>query len=617
VVFLVFLATVLAVATWQRSGDPLIDWGRELYSAMSVSRGLGIPEDVQLLFGSLSPLVNGAILHIAGEHMAAILLVNLAILATASVLVWWITERTFGRPAAFMTTLVWLFLSAYPHLVRVGNYNFLTPYSHGVTHGLTLGFLCVVCILQALKSEHVRWWIGAGFACGLALFSKPEAGLAASATLGAGLLIETVTEQRRLGRSAPAALGGLFLATGIMLPVALAAGGVPIDSHLAPYRSAANVLLKDLPYYGGGALRKSAVVPLLEGGAIFFVILAIVLLFERRVEMFFGPQGTRQSARWRIASIVAPVLAVVSCAAFAPFAWHRLAATLPWLCAAALISSIRTLSRALKTVESQQRIQAGKILILAVFAAGWLAKIGIAPRFDHYGFALTAPAVLLGIGMVTGDQRVGSDAGPGSLIRRQSIGSALALFLAISAASQSTAFYVKRTLAVGEGGSRMLIFHPSFDPRSTLFEELLGRLDASASFHAGAVILPEGGLFHVLLEEPSTIRAASLMPLEVLLLGSGHVVEMISRSEPALVVVAEPLLDGWMAASTATREPFTTMIEAVESLYCLTAESGDEATGPDHLHVRILSPCPVNDRGGHLRSSDIATPSGPPESRLP
>jgi hypothetical protein len=615
--FLVLLATILAAATWQRSGDPFIDWGRELYSAMSVSRGLGIPEDVQLLFGSLSPLVNGAILHLAGERIDAILLVNLAILATASLLVWWVTERTFGRPAAFMTTLVWLFLSAYPHLVRVGNYNFLTPYSHGVTHGLTLGFVCVACILQTLKSGRVRWWIGAGFACGLALFSKPEAGLAAGATLGAGLLIETVIERRRLSRCAPAALGGLFLAAGIIIPAALAAGGVPIEAHLAPYRSAVNVLLKDLPYYGGDALRQSAIVTLLAGGVIFFVILAAVLLLERRDRLFFSAEGIEQAAHWRTASIVVPVLAVVSCATFAPFAWHRLAATLPWLCAAALITSIRTLSRAIKTTETQQRVQAGRILLLAVFSAGWLSKIGTAPRFDHYGFALAAPAVLLGIGILTGDQRVGPGECTGSLIRRRSTGSALALFLAISAASQSAAFYGKRTSAVGEGGNRMLIFDPSFDPRSTLFEDLLGRLDASESFHAGAVILPEGGLFHFLLQEPSAIRVASLMPLEVLLLGSGHVVQLISRSKPALVVVAEPLLDEWMDPGIATREPFTEMIEAVESRYCPIGKPEARAIEIYRLHIRFLSPCPAGHRGAHISSADSGLLPHAPRSENP
>jgi len=88
------------------------------------------------------------------------------------------------------------------------------------------------------------------------------------------------------------------------------------------------------------------------------------------------------------------------------------------------------------------------------------------------------------------------------LVERDDV-SALALYLAISAASQSAAFYGQRTTAVGEGANRILLFRPTFDPRTAVVEDLLEELNASASFHAGAVILPEGGLFHFLLRELS------------------------------------------------------------------------------------------------------------------
>lgn len=178
------------------------------------------------------------------------------------------------------------------------------------------------------------------------------------------------------------------------------------------------------------------------------------------------------------------------------------------------------------------------------------------------------------------------------MIRRRAVGSALALYLAISAASQSAAFYAKRTTAVGTAANRTLVFNSDFDPRTPLFQEILQELDSSSSFREGAVILPEGGLLHFLLQEPSAIRVASLMPLEVLMLGSERVLEMISGSGPALMVVVDPGLQEWSRPENRAIQPYTEVLEAVESSCVLTRESGTLTTGADRVSVRFYSHCP-------------------------
>jgi len=592
VIFLAVITILLAAATWQRSGDPFIDWGRELYSALSVARGLGIPEDVQLLFGSLSPLVNGAILFLVGEHIAAILVANLAILAATSALIWWIAARVFGRAAAFMAILVWLPLSAYPHLVRVGNYNLLTPYSHGTTHGLSLGLLCISCILQALRRQGIGWWIGAGFACGFSLFAKPEAGLATLATLITGILAGWIIRPGRSGREALAALGGLGAAAMIVTSAARLAGGTSFREHLGPYRAAASALRMDLPFYGSGSFGQTPAATFVTGGALFFAILAVVLFAERRDARFGAPDDARLTRRWRAASVALPVLAVTVCAAFAPFAWHRLATTLPWICVTALISSLYSVFASARSADDVHRLSVAGTAILSIFATSWLLKIGLAPRFDHYGFALAAPALLLGIGILTGDRAIGRTRYLRSTFRRRAVGSALALYLAISAASQSAAFYTKRTAVVGAAANRTFLFQPEFDPRTDLFRDLLRALEASPGFHAGAIILPEGGLLHFMLQEPSTIPVASLMPLEVLMLGSGRVLEMISNSPPALILVADPGLAEWSSPGNPALQPYADLMDVVESSCVLRSETEKRTKEADRMHVRYFSPCP-------------------------
>lgn len=616
VLALLVLGTLLGVGTWQRSGDPFIDWGRELYSAMSVARGLGIPKDVQLLFGSLSPLVNGAIVYLAGEKVAPILVANLVVLAMASTLVWWIAGRVFGRRAAFMATLVWLAVSAYPHLVRVGNYNFLTPYSHGLTHGLTLGLLAIACILEGLRRRTSGWWLLAGVAFGLSLFAKPEAGLVALPTLITGILVGHAIERRHFGRYAVATLTGLVAASGIVTLAARLAGGVSVKEHLSPYRSAVRTLRMDLPYYAGGTFGPSPITTLLSGGTLFLAILLLIQYAERRDLRFPALPESRLTRRWQAMSVAIPVAAVVACAALAPFAWHRLSATLPWICAAALVSGVRALSATADTVDGRGRSHAASKVVLAVFATGWLVKIGFTPRFDHYGFALSAPALLLGTGFLTGDRAIGPNLDTRPMIRRRALGTALALYLALSSVSQSAAFYMKRTAAVGAGANRIILLQPAFDPRTDQFRGLLRELGASSSFRAGSVIVPEGGLFHFLLQEPSAIRVASLMPLEVFLLGSARVADMILRSPPALIVVAEPGLEEWASSGDSVLKPYRELIEVVESSCTHSGQSGEGATPAGGIKIRLFSPCPrIAARGS--RDSSAAEASSLPISSDP
>jgi hypothetical protein len=372
----------------------------------------------------------------------------------------------------------------------------------------------------------------------------------------------------------------------------------------------------DLPFYGSGSFGQTFAATFVTGGALFFTIVAVVLFAERRDVWFEAPDDTRLTGRWRAASVALPVLAVTVCAAFAPFAWHRLATTLPWICAAALISSLYSMFASARSADDGHRLSVAGTAILAIFATSWLLKIGLAPRFDHYGFALAAPATLLGIGILTGDRAIGRARHLRSTFRRRAVGSALALYLAISAVSQSAAFYTKRTAVVGAAANRAFLFQPEFDPRTNLFRDLLRVLEASPGFHAGAIILPEGGLLHFMLEEPSTIPVASLMPLEVLMLGSGRVVEMISSSPPALIVVADPGLEEWSSRASPALQPYTDLMDAVESSCVIRSETGERTKKADRMHVRYFSPCP-GFGGAVFPDVPDAVPSSRVESRDP
>ena len=76
VVGLASLYTLLAVVSWRRSGDLLVDWGRELYTAWRISEGAVLYRDVDSLFGPVSTYVNASLFNVFGVNSGVIQAAN-------------------------------------------------------------------------------------------------------------------------------------------------------------------------------------------------------------------------------------------------------------------------------------------------------------------------------------------------------------------------------------------------------------------------------------------------------------------------------------------------------------------------------------------------------------
>jgi len=586
---------VLAILTWQRSGDLLIDWGRELYTALSVSEGRGIPLDVLLLFGPVSPLINGTVFRLAGEHTGVLLASNLVFLGVALVLVYDIANRLFGRRSAFLCSVVFLFLSGFPHLVRVGNYSFLTPYSHGLTHGLVLGFLVLASLFRALERGNPAWWLLAGISAGLATCTKPEIGLATLLTLSCGVVL--ARHIRPEGSSTHLlALVGLVLALGLTAYSVGQWAGVSPTVIFEPYRSALRVVALDFPFYRRSSGIGATFVYALVGLGGFLALILVLLLPGRTSEWIRRRPGGSNVSRQRLRVAVAAVVLFMLVSLRFPFAWLQLARILPWVSAAALLTSAWAILLRRGDLSRRQLQKSTELLLLSLFSASLLAKMGFRTHFDHYGFALSAPACLLGLGLLCRHlpARVRLERPISRLAR--GIAPGVTLFLVLSAATQSAAFYSRRTFPVGDGANRMLVFPPGFDPRTTTFDRTLHTLANSKRFTSGALILPEGSMFHYMLRTPSSIPVASLMPLEIELLGPEHVLLMIESATPELIVVAEPDLSAWHAVGLPESNPYLEVRRWVESNYCETGRIGSRSSGEDRLDVTFYEACGASDR---------------------
>lgn len=591
------LFLLLAILTWQRSGDPLVDWGREIYGAYSVAQGDGIPIDILTLFGALSPLINGAALRIGGVGLTTILILNLLILSGVATLIYWISTRAFGRDAAVHCTIAWMFLSGFPHLVRIGNYNFLTPYSHGITHGFLFSLMVVALLHKAIREGGLAYWFLAGAGTGLAVCAKPEAGVAAIATLTGAFVLAALAFSSTSRRSILAAFMGTIMSISAVSLMANVGRGVSINVIVDPYLSAVRTLRSDFPFYVGPWAATSLLKTILMGIAISIAIATVAVVSERLPANGGRSRPSSAVGQSRLAAVLGAILLFLFSTLLAPFAWTRLALCLPWIALAALIWSVASLFSICSAAEDDRRHTLALRGLFALFSLTWLLKTGFDARFDHYGFALSGPAIVLGIGLSNSDSWYGSG-GPGvPRLRQEILGPILTVFLLLSAGSQSVTFYLKRTDSLGTGRDRMFVFSPDFDSRMEGFRRLLNDLRGSAGFHAGSVIIPEGGMVHYLLRTPSSIPMASLMPLEVALVGADRVVDMLETGRPELIVRAEPDPIDWLSAADPTVQPHNVVTSWIESNYCPTGGFGGEDNDIEGLGVQYFSRCQAQSPG--------------------
>ena len=141
-------ATALSLTywLWSRTGEIILDFGNELYTAWQLSQGKTLYRDVAYLYGPLSPTLNAAVMRFFGPSLATILIANLIILILTTALLYRLLTFMASSLAATTATIFFLCIFALSAPTRLTNYNFLTPYAHQITHGFLLCLAAIWCV---------------------------------------------------------------------------------------------------------------------------------------------------------------------------------------------------------------------------------------------------------------------------------------------------------------------------------------------------------------------------------------------------------------------------------------------------------------------------------------
>jgi hypothetical protein len=508
--------------TWGTWPDVLVDFGRELYVPWQIAEGRRLYVDLAWFNGPLSPYWNALMFRLFGVGLRTLVWVNAALFALILALLHALLRSFGSRASATIACLLVLAACGFGQLIGIGNYNYICPYSHEITHGLLLGLAALALLRRWSGDGRMRELFLAAGLVGLCFLTKPEMFLAAFAASAAVVGLRLWSERAAGARIARAA--GFFI-LGLVLPVLLAAGllGAAWRGVLGAWPSlfATEVAASHFYRAGSGLDAPAANAWRMLGWA---VGTAALLLPGLLLGL-----STRKARHARASAWIAFALAAVWIAAlYARIPWLYAARPWPLLCLGALAAA---LLRVFRAREAPAVAAAG----FAVFSLALLGKMLLNARLFQYGFALAMPALAL-LTVVLYDRVPLWIAGRGGTAAAARAG-LLPVLLAFAFAhlSATSGLIAAKQEQVGTGPDSFRA-----DLRGRAVNSVLGWI-ADHPGEAGrpptVLVVPEGVMINYLARSENPTPFVNFMPPEMILFGEPHMLAALETRPPDLVVI--------------------------------------------------------------------------------
>jgi hypothetical protein len=501
-VILTALAVASLAVSWRKWPDPLIDFGRELYTPWRLANGAVLYRDVDAFYGPLSQYFNALLFALFQPGLMVLVAANLVVFTAIVALLYLLCRRAWGVVAALSGSALFIALFGFSQFVVIGNYNYAAPYSHEVTHGLLLCLALTFVLLKWRdKATPFRAFLAGAF-LGLTALLKPEILLAAGlVTVAAAIAL------CRDGRRPSAATIAIW-ALGVLLPTA---GFTAFFCLFLPFKEALSGACRGwLNAVGTTLFTTDQMQMILLGldrpGEHFKQHVLATLAACVPIGFIAGAAWLAHKIRqgWLLILMAAGLACAMAWLACSIVNWSEVGRCLLGLVLLYLLASaLFSLGQREKTTGDNRSVQLARLLI-ALLAAALMARMILFGRIYQFGFyqaalaAVIVPAIL--IGEVPQRFRLGRRGQIMVLI------GAFALLLpgVIILASKSVSRLRLKTLAVGQGRDRFYAF-PQQVERSgkivSLVTDELGR----AGLDRTLLVLPEGVMINYLARLPSTV----------------------------------------------------------------------------------------------------------------
>lgn len=523
----------MAAWTWGTWPDVQIDFGRELYVPWQLSQGKVLYRDIPHVYGPLSHYANALLFRCFGVGLQTLVLANLALLTLLLVLIYRLLTLVASRLAATVACLTFVLLFAFGQYVGVGNFNFVTPYSHEMTHAVILAFAAIALLAAHIRRRSPAMLFLSGTALGLCFLTKIEPFTAAAVALAAGLLLANLgTGTKRAGCEV------CWFMAGQAIPPALAFA--LLLPHMGPNQAFRGVLgswlylsdsrLTGLPFYREGmglANWQGSCTKMLVWATLYLAVFGLAAL-----------SASRSRFQRREAAVLAVVVFLLTLGSLAwclpRLPWFDGLRPLPLVMAVAVLALLYRLYRQHRQNASADARALTVIQVtLCLFALALMLKEILNVRIYHYGFALSLPATLVAVCVLT-------DWIP-TWVRKS--GGSPAVFLALVGAIWLATVSVHlravnarisaKTVPVGVGKDAFLA-----DGRGTFMAAALKEIETRLSPSQTLAVLPEGVMLNYLARRANPTPYVSFMPFEVILLGEEQMLAAFSHAPPDAVILA-------------------------------------------------------------------------------
>ncbi len=527
----------LLVLTWRKWPHVLVDFGRELYVPWQITEGALLYRDVAYFNGPFSPYFNAGLFYIFGVSLTTLIVANIVLLAVLVGLIYHTFARWFDRATSTVVCFVFLCAFCFAQLDMAGNYNYICPYSHEMTHGIFFALVTILGLTAAFNSESTSWQLvtTAGLCWGFTFLGKPEIWIATTIGAGVCFALPVFSRATSISQLTIAATTCLFCG---LLPVALFFVAflrhMPIDqAFLAVTGSWQWILATDVTsqhfYQRTLGLDQPIHSLLLMARAVFCV--ALVITFAVCYDRWLCGNKKNNS----LAAVLGT--ACLACAyilrtEYSPFLVEgraMLVAALLTLCGLTV-----ALWRCREDMATFQRLI--PLLPWAVVGLLLLGKLMLIPRVHHYGFVLAMPATILALGCLI-------YYGPAILCRgtngrafRTVICCAI-LLDAVGYVVVSSNYYANKTVAVGQGHDQIMVSSPNQSPMASSLNQALSEIRATVPPDATFVVLPEGIMINYLTRRQNPTPYINFMPPEIVAYGEQRIELALRRGQPDYVLL--------------------------------------------------------------------------------
>ena len=140
-----------------------------------------------------SQYFNATMFAIFGVSLRTLIFVNLAIVLGVVALIYRLLTQLSDSLTATCACVVFVLLFAFSQYVGIGNYNWICPYTHEVTHGVALSLAMIAAIDAMLRTNHRRWGVISGALLGLVFLTKAEVFAPAAGAAAIVLILRRAT----------------------------------------------------------------------------------------------------------------------------------------------------------------------------------------------------------------------------------------------------------------------------------------------------------------------------------------------------------------------------------------------------------------------------------------